>query len=197
MPGDDNEVLSAKDLSRMTERAWAAMRAIGTPVPPEEINITTVPAARRSLDVVMNWLHHHATDGEGSQGAYRSDGLRPIPANFSPDLTPTNATSGSTAKPEPMERETKEHEGQVTLDPESHAIALLFRESNLSLPQIANRVGVSRQTLYDWPKFREAAERAGKLKPRGPKSPGPRRGHKSADGRIEAYDDGNDSLDDE
>ena len=31
---------------------------IGAPVPPEEINITTIPAARRALDVVKNWLHH-------------------------------------------------------------------------------------------------------------------------------------------
>ena len=42
----------------MIERAWVAMRAIGSPVPPEEINITSIPATRRALDVVTNWLHH-------------------------------------------------------------------------------------------------------------------------------------------
>jgi hypothetical protein len=55
---DDNEVLSQEDLSLMIERVWSAMRALGTPVPPEEINITTIPAARRALDMVKNWLHH-------------------------------------------------------------------------------------------------------------------------------------------
>jgi hypothetical protein len=72
-------------------------------------------------------------------------------------------------------------------DPEAHAIALLFKHPHLTIPEIAAQVGVTRQTLYDWPKFRQAAEKADKLKPRGPKGQGPRRGHKTKDRRIEAY----------
>jgi hypothetical protein len=59
---EDSEVLSQEDLGRMTERAWAAMRAIGNPVPPEEINVKTIAAARRALDIVKNWIHHHVED---------------------------------------------------------------------------------------------------------------------------------------
>jgi hypothetical protein len=55
---EDDEVLSQEALGRMIARAWVAMRDIGAPVPPEEINITTIPAARRALDLVKNWLHH-------------------------------------------------------------------------------------------------------------------------------------------
>jgi hypothetical protein len=57
-PCDDLEVLWDEDLARMIEGAWVAMRAIGAPVPPEEINVSAIPAARRALDVVTNWLHH-------------------------------------------------------------------------------------------------------------------------------------------
>jgi hypothetical protein len=46
----------------MIERAWVAMRAIGDPIPPEEISITTIPAARRALDIVRGWLHRRDTD---------------------------------------------------------------------------------------------------------------------------------------
>jgi hypothetical protein len=82
---------------------------------------------------------------------------------------------------------------QPEIDQESQAIALLFQYQDWSVARIADYLGVSRQTLYKWDKFREAAELSGRLKPRGPKVGKPRRGHKTRDGRVEAYqDDGED-----
>lgn len=75
------------------------------------------------------------------------------------------------------------------IDLESQALALLFRFPDLSVADIAAKLCVNRQTLYKWAKFRVAAEKAGKMRPRGPRSGRIRRGHKSKDGTIEAYDD--------
>jgi hypothetical protein len=74
-PCEDGEVLSPEDLARMSARAWVAMRAIGSPVPPEEINVTTIPAARRALDVVTNWLHHRE-ENPVAQWEFAVDGFR-------------------------------------------------------------------------------------------------------------------------
>jgi hypothetical protein len=77
------------------------------------------------------------------------------------------------------------------IDKESQAIALLFKYPSWTIAQIAIRLGVDRTTLYDWPAFRQAAEKAGRLKPRGPKAKAgsPRRGHRTSDGQVEAYVD--------
>jgi hypothetical protein len=79
------------------------------------------------------------------------------------------------------------------IDLESQALALLFKEPELSITQIAERLGVDRKTPYGWPKFREAAELKGSLRPRGLRDRSPRRGHKSG-GRVEAYDDANEDM---
>ncbi len=77
--------------------------------------------------------------------------------------------------------------GQAT-DQESLAITLLFRRPDMLFPEIAQAVGVERQTLYKWPKFLEAAERAGKYTPRrrGGNIP---HGSKAKDGSVEAWRD--------
>lgn len=76
------------------------------------------------------------------------------------------------------------------IDNESAAIAIMLDDRSLSIRQIAKKVGVSRQVPYEWPKFREIAEKLGVMKPRGPKTIEGRlhKGFKS-DGRIEAIDD--------
>jgi hypothetical protein len=75
------------------------------------------------------------------------------------------------------------------VDKEALALALLFQQPDWSIEQIAARVRVNRKTLYKWKQFRDAAERAGKLKPRGLKARTPRRGYRTSDGGIEAYQD--------
>jgi hypothetical protein len=74
------------------------------------------------------------------------------------------------------------------LDKEAYAISLLFKRSDLNLTQIAQEVGVSRPTLYEWKHFRAAAERVGKMKQRKQGRSAGRRGWK-AEGRVEAYDE--------
>jgi hypothetical protein len=78
------------------------------------------------------------------------------------------------------------------VDPKVLARALLLSPERLTIPQIAARVGLSRQALYDDTGFRYAAERAGVLKPRakrGDRGANVPRGHRAKDGRIEAYDE--------
>jgi hypothetical protein len=74
---------------------------------------------------------------------------------------------------------------------EALAIGCLFQHPDWSIPEIARCVGVNRQTLHGWPKFVKAAEASGRLKHRRRKGEGGtrRRGHKTTDGRIEAYSD--------
>jgi hypothetical protein len=79
--------------------------------------------------------------------------------------------------------------GGAGIDKEAQAIALLFRQPEWSIAQIAECVGVDRKNLYRWPHFRRAAEEAGTLKPRGPGDGEVPRGHKTSDGRVEAYDE--------
>jgi hypothetical protein len=97
------------------------------------------------------------------------------------------AAATPTAVPTEPRPTSAEHHDRV--DPEALAIACLFKHSDWSLRQIASHVGVNRQTLYGWPAFRKVAIKADKLTPREPKSGSPRRGHKTADGWLEAYDD--------
>jgi hypothetical protein len=74
------------------------------------------------------------------------------------------------------------------IDRESLAIAVLYKQPTLSLPQIAEKVGVSRQTLYKWPKFLQAAEAVGKYSQKKPCNRGRLpHGSRSADGSIEAW----------
>lgn len=73
------------------------------------------------------------------------------------------------------------------IDKEALAIALLFKHKDWSLVQIAEHLEVDRKTLYKWKQFRAAAELAGKMKPREGRKQTPRRGFKTADGQIEAY----------
>jgi hypothetical protein len=72
------------------------------------------------------------------------------------------------------------------LDKETHGIVILAKEPNLTIPQIAARLGICRQTLYKMKGFRDQAEKQGKIKSRGQKA-AVRRGHKTKDGRVEAY----------
>ena len=77
---------------------------------------------------------------------------------------------------------------------EKRAIGALVMHSDWSIEQIADDLGVHRSTLYRLKQFRATAEQVGKLKPRGAKDHSVRRGHKTQDGRIEAYAD---SVDDD
>ena len=78
-----------------------------------------------------------------------------------------------------------------TIGKETLAIAALFKDQCKSVAEVAENIGVDRKSLYRMKKFRHVAEEAGILKPRGAKSP-LRRGHKTADGDIEAYVEGED-----
>jgi hypothetical protein len=74
-------------------------------------------------------------------------------------------------------------------DPIMLALAFLASQPNLSIGTIAQRVGLSRQQLYDNSTFYEAAVRMDKIKP---KKNGPDRkirGSKDRDGDLEAYSD--------
>lgn len=73
------------------------------------------------------------------------------------------------------------------IDLEAQAVALLLQQPEWSVTQIADELKVDRKTPYKWKKFREAAERCGKLKPRGAKDGNLRRGYKTRDGQVEAY----------
>jgi hypothetical protein len=81
--------------------------------------------------------------------------------------------------PDPTER----------IELEDLALSLLFKHPDWTVAQIADRLKVDRKTPYKWEKFRKAAELQGKLKPRGQKERTLRRGHKTRDGQVEAYQD--------
>jgi hypothetical protein len=71
---------------------------------------------------------------------------------------------------------------------EDLAIALLFKH-RWGFRNIAEALRVNVKSLYKLKKLREAAIKLGVLKPRGPRSGKTRRGHKTSEGRVEAYDD--------
>ena len=102
------------------------------------------------------------------------------PAPSSPPPAPRSVKETATAPPP---------EPEPIIDLESQALALLIQRDDWSVAQIAKHLGVDRKTPYKWKKFRIAAERVGKMKPHGPKGRNPRRGHKTRDGRVEAYQD--------
>jgi hypothetical protein len=64
---------------------------------------------------------------------------------------------------------------------ELFAIAYLAGNPNATQQEVADAVGVTRQTLYDWAQYQEARNRL-----RGTRPP---RGHRTDDGDLEAYDD--------
>jgi hypothetical protein len=80
-------------------------------------------------------------------------------------------------------------EGKPVLDPESAAIAALFKFDGASMTEIAAIAGVDRPTLYTFPKFLEAAKLVGKYKPRKGAKDKVRGGFKDGDGTLEAFAD--------
>jgi hypothetical protein len=94
-----------------------------------------------------------------------------------------------------LQREDDRHPEAVQVDLEAEAIGLLFKRPEWDVKQIADSLGVERRTPYRWPKFRQAAEQVGKMKPRGPKACTLPRGYKTKDGGVEAYDEHNEDED--
>jgi hypothetical protein len=108
--------------------------------------------------------------------------IEALPAEFWA-MTAEHAAEHVQDTSEPSEPRTK-------IDPEAHAIALLYKRPDLSLAEIASKVGVKRTTLYRWRKFCKAAELAGKYRPKAnSKDSSIPRGSKSSDGTIEAWDE--------
>ena len=73
-------------------------------------------------------------------------------------------------------------------DPEIMAIAVMLQDGSLSLPEIAKKIGVDRKTLYKYPRFLDAAQRAGKYSPKANLSGYHTKGTKSQ-GNLEAQKD--------
>jgi hypothetical protein len=67
-------------------------------------------------------------------------------------------------------------------DPKLLALAYLADHPHASMTEIARATGVRRQALYEWPTFQETRRR---LQGQGR---GPRRGHRTDGGDVEAYD---------
>jgi hypothetical protein len=91
--------------------------------------------------------------------------------------------------PQPKVQPSADKNTSTDVDWESHAIALLFKDPSLSLPEVAEAVGKNKTSLYRSDRVMEVATRMGRYKPRGS---GPRRtvrGHKAADGTVEAFVD--------
>jgi hypothetical protein len=124
----------------------------------------------------------------------------PVEASVAKTQVAADAPQPEPAPPEPTAAESPSADGApseadtaVTIDLEAQALALLFQHPDWSVSQIADHLHVDRKTPYKWKKFRMAAEKQGKLKPRGPKDRTPRSGHKTRDGQVEAYaDEGDD-----
>lgn len=70
---------------------------------------------------------------------------------------------------------------------ESRALALIFAGEKVTV--IAARLGVSRDTLYRIDNVRSALQA---MRPSAKWGRGPRRGHRTTEGDVEAYDDGDD-----
>jgi hypothetical protein len=132
---------------------------------------------RRMMDAwqPVNTLAVRAGGGEATREEHQPTVVAP-PATPVP---PTSSKASGGSAPEPI----------PAIDPEAQALALLFQQPEWSVAQIADHLNVDRKTPYKWKKFRAAAELRGKLKPRGLKDQTPRRGHKTADGQVEAYAD--------
>lgn len=84
---------------------------------------------------------------------------------------------------------------QLATDKESIAIALLFKHPEMSMTDIAERAGVSRQQLYRWDKFVDAAVRSNRMTPQQSRHDSSvHRGHKNKDGTVEAYQRDDDDV---
>jgi hypothetical protein len=110
-----------------------------------------------------------STEGEKGADDLATLPVGPIPGTLSEDSPPA--------------------EQQQLIDREILAIALLWKNPELSLGEIAERVGVKRQTIYKWPKFLEAAGSLNKYTPAKRAKKGARdvRGSKSKDGAVDAW----------
>ncbi len=111
-----------------------------------------------------------------------------------PPDTPSTEATPATLPAEALPPESGDSTPEIDL--EAQALALLFQHPDWSILQITNHLKVERRTPYKWPKFRRAAELAGRLKPRGPKDRTPHQGHKT-DGRVEAYAPENENDEDD
>jgi hypothetical protein len=108
----------------------------------------------------------------------------PVEATLPPAVVPaTPPVSQPQAIPAPLSMPAP------TVDREAQAIALLWKQPTLSLPDIAKLVGVDRPTVYRWPNFLEAAQAVGKYSPKGKKEGSPPRGSKDKGGNVEAWHD--------
>jgi hypothetical protein len=161
----ETRLLTVARAPEVVGRLWDAMRMMGGVVP-EQPDLPACTEMEAFVDVI-------------SENAKRADLQRAVDTAFAWCETRVRQA----APPAP-----------AGVDPESVAIACLFQHADWSLPQIAAYVGVSRQTLYNWPKFREAAAAAGKLQSRDAQRGSPPPGHKTADGRVEAYEDPNENA---
>jgi hypothetical protein len=137
--------------------------------------------SRAALQVHQHPDRHVVVFDQG-RGVDSAEGSAQLPlSNESNDRLPPQGVEVQT--PEPLLDPGPE------IDQEAQAIALLFKHKDWSVARIADYLKVGRQTPYKWKKFREAAELAGRLRPRGAKDRNPRRGHKTSDGQVEAYAD--------
>jgi hypothetical protein len=100
-------------------------------------------------------------------------------------LPPSRTADAAVQAPQTVENNNLRSE----IDQESLALGLLFQHLDWSIADIAKHLNVNRKTLYKWDRFRDAAERLDRLKPRGPKARKLREGHKTRDGRVEAQQD--------
>jgi hypothetical protein len=144
---------------------------------------TEQAATQRAVKRVKMYLDAHPRNDQ--------DGNAPLQPNGDTSPIPSGPQNSSTLAQPPSANEKmviKEVNSARKIDLEAQALALLFQQPEWSVAQIADNVSVSRTTPYKWEKFRQAAELKGLLKPRGPKAGPPRRGHKTRDGQVEAYD---------
>ncbi len=72
---------------------------------------------------------------------------------------------------------------------ESAAIALLFTKCGTNMSAIARELGVKRTTLYESTEFATFRQLREQMLIQGVVGRRPRRGHKSKDGTVEAYDE--------
>jgi hypothetical protein len=162
----------------LVSQAWKYLRALhqelGRPYPSAPDKLPDQHACLAAFDKVVNWSLE-----QEDQGSRR----------FAPTLGP-DADAGRKGPGVPPAQHSPEQAGATAarVDPQKLAILLLVEDRHLSLPEIAEKVGVDRKTVYKWPQFLELAEKYGKYKPRGRLPWAGPRGSKQ-DGRLEAYDE--------
>ena len=144
-----------------------------------DMNITVMFSGKQTDHIKPNRYLHTSKEAW-------SRFLNSRPMEGEPTHTPPKAME--TEKP-PCAQPDQSKPGPKASSPinlETQAIALLIQHRDWSLGQIATSLGTHRTTIYKWPKFREAAQLAGRLKAREGKERQLPRGHKSCDGRVEA-----------